>query len=364
MAAVRGWCPDLFTPMQSGDGWLLRLKPRLARLGAGQAGAIAGQAARHGNGTIELTGRGNLQIRGLTPHSAAAFADFAIEAGLACADPAVERRRNILLSPLADEAACDVARALEGGLAADPSLDGLPGKFGFAVDAGSALGLGECPADIVLRPRHGRWPERAVETALAAARAWLASGAGSRPARGRGPDAGVGKGAIGPLPSLRAFGVGLRFGQIDAPTLQRLSELARRCGDGVLHVTPWRAVILSGIADPAALEAALPAGLITDPDDPARLVSACIGRPGCASGSVDARADAGALIEAGVYATSLHVSGCAKGCAHPGPAALTLVGKDGRYGLVQAGRAGDTADIAGLTLSELARRLGGGAAGS
>jgi precorrin-3B synthase len=36
---------------------------------------------------------------------------------------------------------------------------------------------------------------------------------------------------------------------------------------------------------------------------------------------------------------TIHVSGCAKGCAHPGAAALTLIGPDR---LVVQGRAGDT----------------------
>ena len=369
-AAVRGWCPDLFAPMQSGDGWLVRLKPRLARLTALQGRLIAAQAARHGNGIIELTGRGNLQLRGLTPASAEAFARFAVEAGLADADPAVERRRNILLSPLAGDAACAVAGALECGLADDDALSVLPGKFGFAVDAGGPLRLQDGAADVMLRAAGGAWQvglaaggqpvcctaERAPRAALALARGWIDAGAGPRPSHGR--VSGGGSGAVGALPALRAFGIGLPFGQTDAATLDRLCGLSQRLGDGILHLTPWRTIILSGVVAAAAgtlREAA--AGLIVDPDDPARLVSACVGRPGCASGSVDARADARALLRAGVRTTALHVSGCAKGCAHPGPAAVTLVGAGGRYGLVRAGRAGDTAQADGLTLAEVVRRL-------
>lgn len=372
-AAVRGWCPDLFAPMQSGDGWLVRLKPRLARLTAVQGRLVVEQATRHGNGIIELTGRGNLQLRGLTPASAEAFARFAVHAGLADADPAVERRRNILLSPLAGEDACELARSLERGLASDGALSALPGKFGFAIDGGGPLRLGVA-ADIVLHAAAGAWQvamadaaprhctaEQATAAALALARAWIGSGVPGRPSRGGGyQDAGQGAGqqAIGPLPALRAFGIGLPFGQTDASMLDRLCGLSLDHGDGILHVTPWRALILSGVRTEAAgpIREAV-AGLVVEPDDPRRLVSACIGRPGCASGSVDARADAQALLRLGVRAASLHVSGCAKGCAHPAPAAITLVGAGGRYGLVRAGRAGDTAQAEGLTLAEVARRL-------
>lgn len=381
-AALRGWCPDLFAPMQSGDGWLVRLKPRLARLTAAQGRLIAGQAACHGNGIIELTGRGNLQLRGLTPASAELLARFAVEAGLADPEPAVERRRNILLSPLAGDVARGLALELEGLLATDDALSALPGKFGFAIDDDGPLRLHDAAADIVLRAVDGGWqvgaafgadPVRcnaqdAPGVALALAHDWIRSGATERPSHGHGADEGAGRQAIGPLPALHAFGIGLPFGQTDAATLDRLCGLAGQFGDGILHTTPWRAVVLSGIApeDAGALRAAatgLTARLIVEPDDPGRLVSACVGRPGCASGSVDARADArslldgGALLRAGVRAASLHVSGCAKGCAHPGPAAITLVGSAGRYGLVRAGRASDTADVDGLTLAEVARQL-------
>ena len=95
----RGWCPTLFEPMQSGDGWLLRIKPRRARLSAADAAAIA-LAARHGSGTLSLTNRGNLQLRGFPAHGIPLAVNALLEAGLADADPEVERRRNLLVPPL------------------------------------------------------------------------------------------------------------------------------------------------------------------------------------------------------------------------------------------------------------------------
>jgi precorrin-3B synthase len=58
----------------------------------------------------------------------------------------------------------------------------------------------------------------------------------------------------------------------------------------------------------------------------------------------------------------LHVSGCAKGCAHAQAAAVTLVGREGRYDLVLDGRAGDRPILAGLDAKELEavlEKLGG-----
>lgn len=64
-AHARGACPALSAPMQTGDGLLARLIPA----GPIPLDAFIGlcSAARtHGNGTMEISARGSLQIRGLT----------------------------------------------------------------------------------------------------------------------------------------------------------------------------------------------------------------------------------------------------------------------------------------------------------
>jgi precorrin-3B synthase len=48
----------------------------------------------------------------------------------------------------------------------------------------------------------------------------------------------------------------------------------------------------------------------------------------------------------------LHISGCAKGCSHARPAALTLVGRNGRYDLIHNGVASDPPALPGLTISQ------------
>ena len=62
---IKGWCPSAHRAMQSGDGLVARIRPRGGRLSAAQAVAIAELAERYGNGMIDLTGRTNLQVRGL-----------------------------------------------------------------------------------------------------------------------------------------------------------------------------------------------------------------------------------------------------------------------------------------------------------
>jgi precorrin-3B synthase len=70
---------------------------------------------------------------------------------------------------------------------------------------------------------------------------------------------------------------------------------------------------------------------------------------------VDTEADAAALAARGLpRAGLLHLSGCAKGCAHPGPAAVTLVGEAGRYGLRRDGTAREAPERGGLSIAEVA----------
>jgi precorrin-3B synthase len=155
-----------------------------------------------------------------------------------------------------------------------------------------------------------------------------------------------------------AFGIGLPFGATDAATLLCLADLAEKCGDGTLRLTPWRAFVIPGVTDPAALRIDLgKLGLITMPGDPRARIVACPGKPLCGSATVPTRADAALLAAAGI-AGHVHVSGCIKGCAHPSAAGITLVGDAGRYAIVRDGRASDPPMRTGLTLAEAAEAIG------
>lgn len=360
---IRGWCPSLHEPMATGDGLLVRVKPPLGRLSASSARALASAALAHGNGAIELTGRGALQFRGLSAGSAGRFAEIAVGLGLAHADPAVERRRSILVDPFGNDATLALARALEDTIVGDHALAALPAKFGFAVGCGGA--------DVSLVAGANRWmivldgatqaaevaEQDAVPAVLRMTHAFLALAGSERRMRSVAARVFAAAGlvsvpfempaprrAIGPLQH-NLFGVGLPFGAMDAAILMALADLA---GDGELRLTPWRAVLLPGAPDLAALAAL---ALIVSPDDPLLRVSACPGAPGCASASVKTR-ELAARLRPGF---DIHVSGCSKGCAHPGPAALTLVGREGWFDVVRWGRAGDVPVQRGLTPAEVMR---------
>ena len=77
--------------------------------------------------------------------------------------------------------------------------------------------------------------------------------------------------------------------------------------------------------------------LITRPDDPMLRVLACTGAPGCLQAHAATRDLARAL--APHLTQTLHVSGCAKGCAHPGAAPLTLTATPAGFNLIRDGSA-------------------------
>jgi precorrin-3B synthase len=384
----RGWCPGLFTPMPSGDGLLLRVTATQGRLTAAQARHVAASAARHGNGIIELTSRGKLQIRGLTQASAAAFAAGMLDVGLGGVGGP-----DLSTPPLAgdDPTMAPDTLALAEAIATSLRELGLPDKFHVAIDGGGVLPLA-IAADIMVRADAGAWLIGLAGSPLAArsdatrvapavtrlSQAVLAADArrmadlvradtaerlfascGLRPDRPMQQPAAVDP--IGVLRHAGAFGLAPPFGQTDAAGLSRLADLSERFGDATLRLTPWRAVLLANLdagRHPDARhypDARDCTGFITDPGDPRRQVTACTGQPRCAAASVDARADA-AAVAAALPGVPVHVSGCAKGCAHPGPAPLTLVGSAGRYGLVRAGRAGDPPEAAGLTIAQAIQR--------
>jgi precorrin-3B synthase len=374
--AVKGWCPGALRPMQSGDGLVVRVRPFGGRLDAAQIAGLAHLAERHGNGLIDVTSRANLQIRGVSDSSHRPLLEGLSQLALLDPDAATESRRNILVTPFwrdGDETQ-SLAAELEEALA--ESALALPTKFGFAIDDGTSRVLAGDSADVrIERDRSGRLLVRAdgasfgrsvargeaVSTALALA-TWFVNSGGGRDGRGR-MAAHLAAGAIVPAflrgdaepapimaaarPGLYAQGalVGVAFGQLPHATLGQLAG----CGHA-LRMTPWRMLLSEGKRRmPRA------AGLVTEPYDPALRIVACSGAPRCREAHADTRGLAAALAPNIGAAARLHVSGCAKGCAHAGAAAVTLVATSAGFDLVRNGSTRDAPVLRGLTGADIVR---------
>jgi precorrin-3B synthase len=392
-ARSRGACPSLAAPMPTGDGLLARIVTGGGTIGLDAMAALCGAARRHGNGIIEVSARGSIQVRGLTPASAASFADQ-----LAGFEVFTTGGVPILADPLAGldpETAIDagkIAARLRERLAAASFAMMLGPKVSVVVDCGSALHLDAVAADVRLRGagadvRVALAGDAASATPLGVVDEARAAEAGSRllemvarrGPQGRARDVvhdadalSACRGAMGdllrdaPAPAPRpcsepigrhalrgssvALGIGFAFGHTDAAELAQLIAAADNAGVSGIRTAPGRALLLIGLRPGSAASLAAEAenlGFITRREDTRRYLVACAGAPICAAAEMAARALAPSTCAAARPlldgSLTLHLSGCAKGCAHPSPSALTIVGGGNGCGVIVSGNARDQA---------------------
>lgn len=374
---VQGWCPGALRPMMSGDGLVVRIRAPLGRLSSAQALGIARCSHDLGNGFLDLSARANLQMRGVQQDNHAALIDKLRGLSLIDSNAEVEARRNITLTPFwtPEDDSVTIARLLTEALA-QPDAPQTPGKFGYVVDCGPVPVLGAVAGDIrferaasgqlICRPDGSNLAvpvrvDTAAATGLCLAQWFLDSG-GAPDNRGRmaaliakgvaptgycatvlHPDGAMPKPGLVPQGALLA----LEFGQLTSDALGRLA------GFGALRLTPWRMILVESCTKLPDL-----AGTITDASDPALRISACTGAPGCPQALSQTRALARQLAPALPAQDSLHISGCAKGCAHPGAASVTLTATGPtHFDLIRNGTASDPPELVGLAPSDLPQHI-------
>jgi precorrin-3B synthase len=398
--------------MQTGDGLLVRIRVPGGRLDLDRLAALADCAALFGNGIIEISSRANLQLRGIDEAALPSLQRRLSELGLLDADAASESVRNIIASPLSDldpTAIADttpIVAALEARLRDDSSLHRLPPKFGFVVDDGGALPLGDVEADIRFTAFHSAGGPRFAVTlagadevsascaqgeiadvAAALAHSFLSqAGEGvDAPRRMRALVARYGATALFAVAGLAHFasvapvrrhavlqdflgahwfgaaacvGVAPSLGRMTADDLRFLAREARHGGAIDVRFTPWRAFMITGL-NPGHAEdfgrALAHAGFVVDPGDPRLAIVACSGAPACANAARAVQAEALELAPfvPAAQGIVLHVSGCEKGCAHGRAAPFTLVARKSGYDLVLDGKAADEPAHRALPMGEI-----------
>jgi precorrin-3B synthase len=374
----RGACPALTAPMLTGDGLLVRLNPVAGGLSPATLAGLCHSAARHGNGIVEVTARGSIQIRGLTPASARLLADDVDALGVA-----VRTGVPVETGPLAgldpDEIADPrpVAEAIRQAVG-DAGLSALLGpKVSVIVDGGGRFSMDDLLADVRLTAveRDGQTLWRLAVGGLASSARVIGEFPGPQAAEevvallqsiarlgreARGRDLWPRQPAPSPerrprLATLgifalsdftHAFGIALPFGSMPASALAAFAQQAAALGIREIRPAPGRILLAIGPSAESCIRLqreAASLGFVCDPADPRLHIAACPGSPACASARLETRALAQAVAQdhADLLDGSLvfHVSGCAKGCAHPRPAALTVVGGENGTGLVAGGTA-------------------------
>lgn len=332
---------------------------------AGQLESLAETAEQFGAGGLELTGRGNVQVRGITDTSA--VADAVAEAGL-LPSPTHERVRNIVASPLSGRlgGVVDVrpwVKDLDHAIQAAPDLTRLPGRFLFSVDDGSAdvsglaadVGIHAVDRDTVALLMAGRdtgirlTPDAAIGALVTLAcrfaetrgNAWRISELDNRDSllTGFTPTGASGE-TFAPLsrPPVGwieqddgkvALGAAVPLGVLSVRQAQFVAAI-----DAPVVITPWRSLLVcdlaEGVAD-ASLRVLAPLGLVFDETSRWLDITACVGSPGCERSRADVRAEALRVAESPATVVGrVHYVGCERACGSP-PAGEVLVATDDGY---------------------------------
>jgi len=359
--------------MQTGDGLLARLNPVREGLSAKQLIGLSESATLHGNGIVEITSRGSLQVRGLTGTSALALADDINRVNIE-----VRTGTAVTTGPLAgfdpDEIVDPrpLAESIRDGIARRGLNGKLAPKVSVIVDGGGVWSLDGLQADIRCTAHAGAggvfWrvtigdeprllgvfdQSSATTIALQILEELAARGptARARDLNAGVPDPGAGNRQI-PLGELslkngrHAIAIALPFGSVETGLLASFVGQAQALGAIEFRAAPSRALVILLDAPNSAqlLKIAAEFGFVVDPRNPAMRMFACPGKPACTSGAFETRKAARSIADNmpdlfNDDAFSLHVSGCAKGCAHPSAASLTLVGENETVGIVVGGTA-------------------------
>ncbi|MCW2730723.1 MAG: precorrin-3B synthase [Mycobacterium sp.] len=342
-------CPGALQVHQAADGALARVRLPGGMIEAPQLEALALAAARFGSPAMELTSRGNVQIRGVTDSEA--LADAIADAGL-LPSASHERVRNVVASSLTGRKGgnADVrplVRSLDAAIQASDRLATLPGRFLFAVDdgRGDVSGLGadvglhflddDTAALLVAGVDTGVRTQDGVSTLVDVAQrfteirgtAWrtteltdvdpLLDGLvrTAEPGTTWPPVTRPPVGWIEQDDGLVALGAAVPLGVLKT----RVAEYLAAVGSPLV-ITPWRSVLIGdldeGIAD-TALRVLAPLGLVFDDGSPWLDVSACTGSPGCAHSVADVRHDAAHAVYDGSADGHRHFVGCARACGSP-----------------------------------------------
>lgn len=372
----RGVCPSLSEPMQTGDGLLARVNPVGGSIRPQDLAALARAAARFGNGILEVTLRGSLQIRGLRDDTVAGMnaaveqlgvairtglpVDVAPLAGLCLeerADPRpLARAIEAIAKGLATQLGPKVSVVIDGGgpsmldaVLADVRLTAVDDRIwqlALAGDAGSATPIALHDRESAVAAAIARLRDIAQRGSHARGRDLLREGIASQAGsaiRQAGSTLRPGD-MLSLLDGRCAAVVALPFGAATADTLATLGTEMHRLGIDELRLSPGRMLILLAADENTAQRAlghAAAFDVIVRPNDPRLRIVACAGAPACGSGFYNTRQLGHQLsAEHPEWLDDrflLHLSGCEKQCAKPGGAHVDVIGMPGTRKIVANG---------------------------
>ncbi len=164
-------CPGLFYGTPARDGFLIRIRIAGGLLNQQQGKAIASVVDRLGQGTLQVTNRGNLQIRAVATAPSEEVFQTLQHLGLAAQNHQLDRLRNLMTSPTAGIDTQELidtrpfVQALDTYIQSHPELAGLSAKFSIGIDGGGSVGIGTRSA-IAWEHRYNEIQLSAIKTGL------------------------------------------------------------------------------------------------------------------------------------------------------------------------------------------------------
>ena len=373
---VRHACPSLAEPMVTGDGLLVRLKPIPSGLSPHQWQALADAALQFGNGRLEISSRGNIQVRGLQAETVPRLVTAMAAAEITFADgPAIDSHPLAGARQSGDSAISDLTDALRhilSGPVLSGSGDGhrlaqsLAAKTSIVIDGAGPSGRADMLADLIADLRFNKdsagWQVRVGGTQLTgrligcvdqdaalpfAVEALKCIAAHGPQARGRDLDDGdvdhlsahglqtIKTPAAAPIKPLQlgvmalaqdkwALSLQPAFGALDGALLTALARHLTGFEGAVMHAAAGKKLLIEPLTEVQAgrLQADLATlGFVVSDSNQRQQFLTCVGAPGCASAHLNTHAMAQKLAAKPPAADSktavIHISGCPKACARP-----------------------------------------------
>ncbi len=315
---IKGWCPSLEKPMESGDGLLVRIPIKFGRTQADIARKIAEFSIKYGNGHLDLSNRGNLQLRGVKSETYEP-----LKAELAKLGFERDAKFSIIANPF-DKNAQELAEKLSERCVAEQVI--FPEKFLIVIDGGRVFPLFSLPCDLYITAEQADIDK--ILVVLKESKKCDKKPASLFPF----------KAPVGIIPVTDEYVIvscALAFGRIEEEELIKLVDISEIFSNGEIIFAPFRRIILPWVAAEKsgfAIQGLEKAGFIVKPDDSYLNIHACVGAPSCSSALGDTRKLAQKWVEDHPDNTKIvHITGCAKGCAYHGKADITITVKEDGY---------------------------------
>lgn len=362
----------MFATHRAADGRLARIRIPGGVIDAAALDALAAAADEFGDGAIEVTGRGNLQVRGIDAGRVDAFGAAVNTAGLA-SDADHDRMRNVAMSPFTGRVGGltdlrPVAQNLHTRLVDAEWSTALSGRFWFGLDDGrgdmlaraaDVIGAAVDVANSVVVVDGVRVGEPVAHSDLAAAMvdaaavfAEIADGAWRvadldqerrcelldrlGPSDVAAPDGIVPESRVGWFTQTDGrvlLGAVVPFARLTAEQARFVAAIG-----SPVTVTPEREILIGDLDEAVAdtvVRVLAPLGFVFDARSPWTSLTACTGAPGCSKSLADVRSDLG-LHVAGLDPDEdpphpEHWVGCDRGCGSPGRAHVRVLASSDGY---------------------------------